>query len=83
VNRKVVENKKTRSDVLDFGSTTNRNVAFSKISQISRKVWSEVSNLEPPKDQKLTLKFKASSNDPAKTVFIRKQAQVKNHCAWF
>jgi len=34
--------------------------------------WSEISDLESPKDHKLTLKFKSSFKDPAKTVFAQK-----------
>jgi len=46
------------------------------MSWISPKFWSEISVLGSPKDHKLTLKFLAFFNDPAKTVFVsKKQAQ--------
>jgi len=51
------------------------------------KFWSEISDLGSLKDQQLTLKFQASSKDPAKlSLFKKKQAQFyklfyhfKNH----
>jgi len=57
---------------LDFVSTTNRNVAitFPKCPGIYPNF--DLIDLWPPKNHKLTLKFSATSKNPAKTVFVKK-----------
>jgi len=61
---------------LDFDSTTNRKLLlrFQNVPDFPQiwKVWPKISDLGSPKDHKSTLKFKASSNDLAKTVFVQK-----------